>query len=488
MHIMYIRHYLPINDYPYNEFKNLAVNPSLIYNSGFNFASANLQRGVNTFWISDSPINLCESYEMYDAETMKCAVQNKALMFIRKATHAITIQTSGIRIVFTVEFWIKIARTEDSFQELFRTLCFAIKYEDHRFIATFFNNTILEDKGYTAVSGKRYLVDEWIHVAVSNVNYLNKSSLCINGVDVADSFFIIPRGNINSWIISNDTHGFTGMFRELRLWNGYRSPGRIHHDMHIWQGDHSGYNFHLVSYFPLNEAHGYFLYDHASYNPRNQLSYEAFIPGLISPYWATAENLPVLCSYNHKYNTETKTCTFGKKILNVISTLTLESKRPFAFKEWSFHTWVKYKGGTQLKVEKLFTATASLSTVSRVSLEINLIGVEGTPPPSFTIENEIDIDTWYHFSIGHFYGERRIILQHKKASAYQSPIVSRPTVQLGTLPFSYYGPVKIELKEGYFMHLSFWKKYLGLEIVLIPPIDVSQTHEHHQYIDPYCYC
>ena len=384
---------------------------------------------------------------------------------------------------FTVDFWINLSQDHTVYQEIMRTNCFTVYYENSKFGLNLFNLSVPESEGYKTISSFASITNVWTHVAVTNLDTLYKSSIVINGNEAGSNTFIKPDEPITTWYISNDTDGFSGLFRELHLWKAHRSPGRIHADMHRWQLDYDGNNYRLLGYYPMNEGSGVTLRDHASTSPTNVGNYKNSKTTLISPYWVRSDNNPVICSYSQIYDESLNTCRLRKSILRADGTIELKVNTKLTYRDWSFHVWVKYKDNAEIEVDKLFQLVRSGQNFNYYLVKN---GVKDTSPTTLTLTNGMEItdDKWYQLSLSYIWEKKVLKVDQYEASDYPSTGTnSFEDISDSNSEVMYHGEVIIKLTNGYFMHVSLWKKYLQRTQL---KNDGSLSNEF-KYIDPYSF-
>lgn len=470
-HLMHLKHYWALDEYPEKSIGERAINyPRDFYgpsNTVRNFYK--MKANANAHWINSFPESLCESYEYYDTRTMRCVTRNKALMFVRGLTHSITIATSEVEKNFTTEFWLNLLDSESATQEILSTKHFTLYYSNSKLSLAAAPSS---DSLQQLVSSATFPTNLWTHVAVGNAEYMGKSTIFVNAKEYASNTFLDFTDPITSWALSSDESGFTGTLRELRIWGEYRSAGRVRSSMHAHQWDYDGLEFKLVGYYKMDESGGVALCDYASREPKSVANFGNSKSGLKTPFWTRAERLPAMCSYNHVYDFEKDACRFGRKVLKIESEIELEVSQRFCFRDWSFHAWVRFSGTTEITVDKLFTVKEESGGLSLVAYKNG---------DSAATMNAITIPTvtpeWHHLSLGHSYGLQKLRLDLK-------------AVGTGTIDFgeesdadndaSYCGNVAIVLKQGHFMHVSLWKKYLPSTLDAYGSVAASSA-----YIDPY---
>jgi hypothetical protein len=483
----YFRYHWPMNEYPYTTLYNHAVdhlyNIYSLYNPQSDTKPAAIDLTLdgakgNWFWIDD-PTLRCESYEFNHTKQGKCYPPNRALMFVRDYTHAIILQTGPVEKNFTVEFWINIAKEESGLQEIFKTQYFTISYQDSAFTFNIFNEVVLKDNGYKSVAKDVSALKKWTHIGVANVDLMDISSICVNGILKGSNSAVTFTGTMTAWTISDDTYGFTGMIRDLRIWNQYRGPGRIHFDMHIWQWDFNAHNFNLLGFYPLDEAHGNALNDHSSYNPTGLLNYRVPSSSLNSPYWARADTLPVLCNYNQIYDESTNSCRAYKKVLRVgAGVIELKTNKKMSYRDWSFFAWVKRNGVGNIIVDNLFTFT--WDSDGKLTLKVNTATITSTELPIMA-EN-----TWYQVTVSYTYLSRKVYVECENAHHFKKKeeLTSGSTIKtvrnVGEAFKGCYGNPSIKLSGGHFMHVSLWKKFTTRT-----RMQTNNDKIVAQYIDPY---
>jgi len=342
-YFLHLRHYFPMEKHSHE----------LLYNYSINhidtlYALKNTLEEVDNEIIYDNKPIPNENIWIVE-EGLNEELDEKALMFIRGITHSINMITKPVTNRFTVEFWINLAKNEHYYQEIIRTQQFTIAHQSSEFIFIISNESVSGIRS----TGPGNFLRVWTHVAAANSDIQDNSCIYVNGELGKKNIYVRLQSPILRWTISDDTRGFTGMLRDLRIWSEARSAGRIHDDMHIWQGDHNGMNFRLISHFPLDEESGFTLYDHSS-SPIHITSYRSATSQLRSPFWARAGSIPIFCHINQIYDSSAKVCRSIRNVLRVKENeIVLPVSKPMLFREWSLHTWVKYEEGTIIEVEDL---------------------------------------------------------------------------------------------------------------------------------------
>ena len=491
-YMMYLRYSFDMDGYPNYKFNDYATK----YHSSGIVLNPN-EITVNhsyAHWLSSSPSSLCESYEYYDVRQGKCAPHNRALMFVRDSTHNITITTEEVGKNFTVEFWIKLVKTESSVQEIMRTNYFTIYFENSGYAFNMFNSSLPEISGYKSISKSVSPVGVWTHIAVANCEFLNKSAIYVNGIEEGSNYFIMIEDSIKKWTIGNETDGFTGLFRDLRLWKNFRSAGRTHANMHVWQWDTDGFAFNLVGYYMMDEGSGTALRDHSSYKYTNVQNFRNSLSKLNTPFWARCDDLPVMCYYNHIYDFKTNTCLFQKKVMDTDTInikLEVNTKQPY--RDWSFNAWVKNSANIEVNYmkengssENFFTLKSTITktgtetgTETRtLKLDVVKPAVPSTESSSVTYSSDFNPNHWYQISFGYFYAEKKLVLELAEALTHtREYIISKPDDYI-----THYGDFSITLMKGRFMHVSLWKKFMPIYSYNYGTDGTSSSSE---YINPY---
>lgn len=481
----YLRHYWPLDEFGSGKFGDYAIN-HLHYIRNEVLPSGDTGKNVIEFseepiWIDDAPKAVCESQEGYDSAHKRCVPLNKGLMFIRGFTHPVKIQTSSVEKNFTVEFWIKLTRDERDFQDIIRTSQFVIRYDKSKFSLTMFNRTILEAKGYKVTSAAGSHIEQWTHVAATSLELLYKITILVNGEPTVLPFYVAATEQISTWAVSNETSGFTGMLRELRLWRAYRAPTRIKLEMHLQQQDSNGMNFNLVGYFPLAEGSGFALHDHSSTSPNSVGNFRDVGSSLQPPFWVRVDTVPFLCSASKIYDVERRKCRMVKRVLGIEDSVTLQLGEAHCYREWTFHAWVKYTENTVIEVPNLFrlektkadrnlgtAETPDYQSVDAVQVKFNIADSTISTASTVTIflpSTYVDTngDTWYYFTVGYTYARSATTFDHGEAIFLPVVSTNQPWNTLETsivCPVTSCGKQEVVLKSGKFMHVSLWKKYL----------------------------
>jgi len=486
----YLRYYWPLDEYYGFKFYDYAINHvSGIYTTadadigdpiGSKTTVASISPGKNNTltWSSDAPLAICDQNEVYDIKQGKCFSRKSGLMFVRGKTHSISFQPPNIEQNFTIEFWILLTKTETDYQEILRNDHFIVRYEaDGRFSSTFYNESQTTSTGYKAIPDSTSPTNTWTHIAITNSEMIGNSSIVINGIEQGNATFILINSAFSSYTVSHDSNGFTGIFRDFRVWNEFRSIGKIHLEMHNWQWHMVGMNFDLKGFYPINEGRGVTLYDQNPVTPANVLNFEANKAPLISPYWVRSDNLPILCPVTQFYDFSSNICILRKKVLKSTAAISLPIGKLMPFRDWSFHAWIRYtnlgNGVNIISVPNLFTVAGTGGNA------MVTVTCDDTCAPGNTVTfTAPDPAKWYQLSIGYSYALNEIIVEHKLPAEIPTDPQDQPSVITGAS--TYYGPTEILLGQGEFMHIALWKKYLQTSRMEEAP----PTSKTSQFMDP----
>ena len=361
-------------------------------------------------------------------------------------------------------------------QDLLRSDYFVVRYESSKkFSVEMFNSTNLEGSGFKSVSTNTYSAGSWQHIAVVNSEALSKSSIYVNGIDVASSSFVAIDSSFSAFTVSNDTTGFTGMFRDIRFWGEVRSPGEVRAEMHNWQSSMTGMRFNLKGYYPLNEGRGTTLYDYYSVSPTNVYNFEASRPPLVSPFWARSETLPAICGLAQRYDFDKDICKVKKLVLSISSTgITLPIDVLQPLRDWTFHAWVLFP---TLAASTAYINIPNLLSITGASGSSLTVVVTTDSATSTTTLSGLTANKWYHLIAGYHYARGVIVVEYKDPSITLG-LTAQPTTNAGES--TYYGITSIVLKNARFMHVSLWKKYLQATKYW-PAAPTDQTTE---FMDP----
>ena len=478
----YLRHYWPLDEYNNNNVNNYPVNYMWMVDlSDPDWSLEKYSGEVNALGnsitrVSNTPITICTSNELYNTELGKCVSGDRALAFARDITHSITVESSAIGQNFIVEFWINMAKTEIVSQDIMRCNNFVIRFEpSSQFSVTMFSETLSE--GLFLKAEESSPINKWIHVSVGNSEGLSRIALYVDKLEYYMNNYVQMQAMLRIFVLSSDMHGFSGMMRELRFWNEFRSIGQILSEMHLFQWDTNGLNFNLRGYFPLNEGSGHILHNYHSITPKNARFHAH--SSMSPPFWSRDTNLPILCGIGERYDYANKICKHGKQVLKVSRCIELPVSKEFPFRDWTFHTWIKYIQSTDTKIlaiKNLFKVT-KLDSGGKLDVIVKFKTHTKNSVSSVEITfNDAEPGKWYHLTVGYSSFDNIVVFEHSDAvnNLVSSEDPSNPSSDTEFTEFysspeffyrsvkrtsTYYGLTNIKLCNGHFMHVSFWKKY-----------------------------
>ncbi len=413
---------------------------------------------------------ICEHYEIWSSSLLRCVDKRKALFFIRGVTGTIDLKSDllqqSLTVDFTIELWIKMAKSETSPQQILSGTYFKLYYLPSGCYSVIFNNGTDINVTSSVISA----LHQWNHVAITNGEIMSKSSIYINGIETGtNSFLKIRTEAMKAYKVNSDTNGFTGMIREVRFWNEHRSPGITSLYMHQYQWHQNSNNYNLNGYYRLDEAQGTTLYGYA---PKENITSSIFVPTestLLSPTWANSRDLPVICSLSQIYDFSKNQCRTTKRALAVGTT---SYKFPISYagplRDWAFYAWVYFDSNTaKIGVENLFEVQIKDSKhLTLVAFKDKTFSttMQATTSPDVSVDSGATITVtgiWLTVSVTYTYRDNTILFQ------IANPLTAYSLNDLlqGTLtPFSctYVGKTSFVVQESKVMHLSLFKKFLPM--------------------------
>ena len=451
-----MRTYFRLDDYPSYSARDIGFNHANAIYSNSALETGRLNSFGDVSWAADSNFKLCQQNEVYDSDSKLCYREKRALTFLQGKTTAIDIKSDVIEQNFTVEMWVKLIKSSDTYQLIITNQFFNIRYENtQQYSLIMMNSTIAGDPTFKSVSSVISPLNAWTHIAISNSEAVKKSCIYVNGTETGKNSFVLIPGAFTTYKLSDSVKGFNGFLREYRVWNEFRSASLIEYSMHHYQWYAEGNLPNLYAYFRLDEGRGVALKDSYNAKPNNVRTFDLSSTTLIPPFWTSTEDLPVICGFSHIYDRNQNACRVTKKVLRIDGATNFSVNYMSGFRDWTLKAFIKLRN-------------FPVATEDSVIYVANMVDIKVRSPGNLNVyaktddgvwnqvssNTSLNTTTWYYISVGFSYGYMKVTSELREAVNITTNLIANLTSNC-----TYSGPTYIILNNSYFMHVSLWKKY-----------------------------